>query len=171
MTSFEALLRPNKEKRIWGKSQNFWKMLLWCYRNQEMNFFFAASLLKLLKMVYWFDFPNSRRWGKSHVNPMGRGRGLVNFRSGKTGLFFSNFFLKNEEKRICTNFFLIKYDTKENFFFSNFQNPSAASWRKMASNGKNTSISGSKRTLRRFHGRQNQSKSLKNGWKWLIWSR
>ena len=135
MTSFEALLRPNKEKRIWGKSQNFWKMLLWCYRNQEMNFFFAASLLKLLKMVYWFDFPNSRPWGKSHVNPMGRGRGLANFRSGKTGLFFSNFFLKKEEKHICTNFFLIKYDTKENFFFQIFkihQPHRGAKWRQTA---------------------------------------
>ena len=92
-------------------------MLLWCYRNQEINFFFTVSLLKLLKMVYWFDFPNLRRWGKSHVNPMGRGRGLSNFRSGKTGLFFSYFFLKKEEKHICTNFFLIKYNTKEIFFF------------------------------------------------------
>ena len=51
---------------------------------------------------------------------MGRGRGLSNFRSGKTGLFFSYFFKKKEEKHICTNFFLIKYDTKENFFFQIF---------------------------------------------------
>ena len=122
MTSFEALLRPNKEKRIWGKSQNFWKMLLWCYRNQEMNFFFAASLLKLLKMVYWFDFPNSRRWGKSHVNPMGRGRGLANFRSGKTGLFFSNFFKKKRGKTYLYFFFFwLSMSLKKNFFFPIFK--------------------------------------------------
>ena len=52
---------------------------------------------------------------------MGRGRGLANFRSGKTGLFFSNFLKKKEEKHICTNFFLIKYDTKEKFFFPIFK--------------------------------------------------
>ena len=66
---------------------------------------------------------------------MGRGRGLANFRSGKTGLFFSNFFLKNEEKRICTNFFLIKYDTKEKFFFQIFKihlPHRGAKWRQMA---------------------------------------
>ena len=121
MTSFEALLRQNKKKHIWGKPQNCWKMLLWCYRNQEMSFFSSASLLKLIKMVYWFDFTNLRRWGKSHVNPMRRGRGLANFRSGKTGLFFSNFLKKKEEKHICTFFFLIKYVTKENFFFPIFK--------------------------------------------------
>ena len=66
---------------------------------------------------------------------MGRGRGLVNFRSGKTGLFFSNFLRKNEEKRICTNFFLIKYDTNENFFFQIFkihQPERGVKWRQMA---------------------------------------
>ena len=68
-------------------------------------------------MVYWFDFPNLRRWGKSHVNPMRRGRGLAIFRSGKTGLFNSNFFLKKEEKHICTFFFWLSMTLKKIFFF------------------------------------------------------
>ena len=62
---------------------------------------------------------------------MGRGRGLANFRSGKTGLFFSNFFLKKEEKHICTNFFLIKYDTKEKIFKIH-QPHRGAKWRQTA---------------------------------------
>ena len=33
-------IAPKQEITYLGKSQNFWKMLLWCYRNQEMNFFF-----------------------------------------------------------------------------------------------------------------------------------
>ena len=68
-------------------------------------------------MLYCFDFPNLRRWGKSHVYPMGGGRGKANFWIYVTGLFFSNFSNKNEEKHICTNFCLIKYDTEEIFFF------------------------------------------------------
>ena len=47
----------------------------------------------------------------------------------------ADFFNKNEEKRICTNFFLKKYDTKQIIFFHIFkihQQYRGAKWRQMA---------------------------------------
>ena len=68
---------------------------------------------------------------------MGEGRGIANFRSCKTGLFFTNFFNENEKNNVWENFFLIKYDTKEKIFLKIFKiHPPerGAKWRQMAKN-------------------------------------
>ena len=66
---------------------------------------------------------------------MGEGRGIANFRSCKTGLFFTNFFNENEKNNVWEIFFLIKYDTKEKIFLKIFkihQPERGAKWRQMA---------------------------------------
>ena len=57
------------------------------------------------------------------------------FEAVKQAFFSPIFFKKKEEKHICTNFFLIKYNTKEIFFFQIFkihQLYRGAKWRQTA---------------------------------------